>query len=126
MARPTKRTAATRAMVQERERKKRQRTLEPQEERGWESSDEEEDVEASGLQDPNANVLSNDSTDFGGSENSDSESEEEVLVSEGEETEELDESAFRILMARAEEAAGYYSSELGLLSGSNVLFYSIL
>ena len=97
MARPSKRKRSIREVVKERERQRKARKI--QEERGWESSEVEEDVTAPGLLQK--------STD---QERADSSSEEswddEVLVSEPEELDEIDESAFAKLMASAVEQPG--------------------
>ena len=67
-----------------------------QKERGWESSEEEEDITAVGLlqRTRTRSVDSVSATD----ESDNSESEDEVLVSEEEEVEEVDESAFEKLI----------------------------
>ena len=76
MARPSKRTQSVRQMIHERERQRKVRKIE-------ESSDEEEDVTAIGLIQGNANSEFDESDD------------DEVIVSEGEELEQVNESAFK-------------------------------
>ena len=87
MTRPTKRNQLNKEIARERERKRKIRKI--QEERGWVSSEEEEDVVAIGL------LQGNHDADLSSDESED----DEVLVSEGEELEEVDESAFEKLMA---------------------------
>ena len=70
-----------------------------QEERGWESSEEEEDVTAIGLLQLERSADSADEPDE--SEN------DEVLVSEGEDQEEVEESAFEKLIIGALEQLRY-------------------
>ena len=98
MAPLSKRKRSIREVTKERERQRKARKR--QEERGWEPSEVEEDVTALGLSQRN-----------GAGSASDLESEEsendEVLVSEGEEQEEVDESAFGKLMASAVEQSMY-------------------
>ena len=89
MTRPTKRNQLNKEIARERERKRKIRKI--QEERGWVSSEEEEDVVAIGL------LQGNHDADLSSDESED----DEVLVSEGEELEEVDESAFEKLMASA-------------------------
>ena len=98
MGRLSKRKRSIKEVTKERERQRKARKI--QEERGWESSEVEEDVTALGLlQRSGAGSASNLE-----SASEDSESEiDEVLVSEGEEQEEVDESAFGKLMAGAVE-----------------------
>ena len=82
-------------MVEESERQRKVRKI--QEERVWDSSEVEEDVTASAL-------LQRSAVDSDSEQISDPESENDVvLVSEGEELEEVDESAFGKLMAGAIE-----------------------
>ena len=64
------------------------------EERGWESSEEEEDITVIGLQQRTRSAGSV-------SDESDESEDDEVLVNEGEEQEEVDESAFEKLMTSA-------------------------
>ena len=95
MPRPNKRTRSTRGMVKERERRRKIRRIQEGEarktqERGWESSEQEEDITAIGMQG---------SIDLESDESED----DEVMVSEGEEQEQADESAFGQLMASAIE-----------------------
>ena len=72
------------------------------EEPGWDSSEVEEDVTAIGLLQRSAGSVSNESD----LEESEDDELEDVLVSEGEELEEVDESAFGRLMASAESSQG--------------------
>ena len=85
-------------VTKERERQRKARKI--QEEHGWEASEVEEDVIALGLLQRS-----------GAGSESDLETEEsendEVLVSEGEEQEEVDESAFGKLIARAVEQSRF-------------------
>ena len=76
MARPSKRKQSIREMIKERERERKVRKM--QEERGWESSEEEEDVTAIGLLQRSADSVSDESDESEG---------DEVTVSEGEEQE---------------------------------------
>ena len=73
-----------------------------QEERGWESSDEEEDITAIGLLQPERTRSADSVSASDKSNNSESE-DDEVLVSEEEELEEVDESAFEKLIKSALE-----------------------
>ena len=92
-----KRKKSIREVTKERERKRKIRKM--QEERGWESSEEEEDVTAIGLlqRARTRNADSESTSDESTSGNSESE-DDEVLVSEEEEVEEVDESAFEKLI----------------------------
>ena len=97
MAPISKRKQSIREVVKERERQRKIRKM--QEERGWESSDEEEDVTAIGLLQPERTRNADSVSASDKSDNSESESEDdEVLVSEEEELEEVDESAFEKLI----------------------------
>ena len=92
-----KRKQFLKAIAVERERQRKVRKM--QEERGWESSEEEEDVTAIGLLQPKRSADSADE--------SDESEDDEVLVSEGEEQEEVDESAFEKLIMSALEQSRY-------------------
>lgn len=88
MTRPNKRKQSVKEMVKGRERQRKIRKIQECEtrsiqERRWESSDDEEDVTAIGLIQGSADSESDESED------------DEVMVSEGEELEQVDESAFR-------------------------------
>ena len=90
-----KRKKSIREVTKERERQRKIRKM--QEERGWESSEEEEDITAFGLL-QRAQTQSADSVSASDeSDNSESE-DNEVLLSEEEEVEEADESAFEKLI----------------------------
>jgi hypothetical protein len=100
MARPNKRKQLVKEMIKERERQRKVRKVQECEttsipEHRWESSEEEEDVTAPGL--------IQGSVDSGSDESED----DEVIVSEGEELEQADESAFALLMASAMEESRY-------------------
>ena len=100
MAPLSKRKQAIKEVTKERERQRKIRKM--QEERGWESSEEEEDVTAIGLLQRTRSADSVSASDE--SDNSDAELEDdEVLVSEEEEMEEVDESAFEELIKSALE-----------------------
>ena len=90
-----KRKKSISEVTKERERQRKIRKM--QEERGWESSEEEEDITAVGLlqRTRTRSVDSVSASDESG--NSESE-DDEVLVSEEEEAEEVDESAFEKLI----------------------------
>ena len=92
-----KRKKSISEVTKERERQRKIRKM--QEERGWESSEEEVGITAIGLL-QRARTRSADSVSASDeSDNSDAESEDdEVLVSEEEEMEEVDESAFEKLI----------------------------
>ena len=75
-ARPSKRKQSIWEMTKERERERKVRKM--QEERGWESSEEEEDVTAIGLLQRSADSVSDESDESEG---------DEVMVGEGEEQE---------------------------------------
>ena len=102
MAPLSKRKQSIREVVKERERQRKIRKM--HEERGWESSDEEEDVTAIGLLQPERTRSADSVSASDEPDNSESESEDdEVLVSEEEELEEVDESAFEKLIKSALE-----------------------
>ena len=97
-----KRKQFLREIPVERERQRKIRKI--REERGWESSEEEEDITAIGLQQRTRSAVADSVSD----ESDASESEDdEVLVSEGEEQEEVDESAFEKLITSALEQSRY-------------------
>ena len=88
---PNKRKQLAREMVKERERQRKIRKLQETKSRrtpehGWASSEDEEDITATGLTQ-------------GGVDSEDDELEDEVLVNEAEELEQVNESAFARLMA---------------------------
>lgn len=96
MTRPRKRKQIIQAMVKERERQRKIRKLQESQtmniqQHDWESSEEEEDVTAIGLIQKGSDSESDESDD------------DEVIVSEGEEFEQANDSAFRKLMASAVE-----------------------
>ena len=92
MAQPSKLKRSNRERTKEREGKRKVRKI--QEECGWESPEVEEDVTAIGLLPGQQNAGSV-------SDESDESEDEDVLPSEVEESEEVDESAFERLMASA-------------------------
>ena len=94
----SKRKQSVREVTKERERQRKIRKI--QEERGWESSSEEEDITAIGLLQRTWSADSVSASDE--SDNSESE-DDEMLVSEEEELEEVDESAFEKFMKSALE-----------------------
>ena len=95
-----KRKKSIREMTNERERQRKIRKM--QEERRWESSDEEEDITAIGLLQPERTRSADSVSASDESDNSESE-DDEVLVSKEEELEEVDESAFEKLIKSALE-----------------------
>ena len=110
MARPHKRMQHIKELAKERKRKRNlndsdsdRNIIQEPEEPGWDSSEVEEDVTAVGLLQQSAGSVSNESD----LEESEDDELEDVLVSEGEELEEVDESAFGRLMASAVEQSRY-------------------
>ena len=93
MGQVSKQKRMCRNMVKEREQKRKRQNIEREEERGWEFSEEEEDVTAIGLV----------QSECPAPDEFDESEDDEVVVSEGEEVEEVDESAFVRLMASAAE-----------------------
>ena len=91
MARPSKRKQHMRELAKERKRK-RELASDTQEEHGWESSEVEEDVTAIGLLQHSVDLVLDEPEES---------EDEDLLVSEGEELEEVDKSAFGRLMVSA-------------------------
>ena len=97
------------------ERERQRKVGKMREERGWESSKKEEDVTAIGLLQRSGGLGS-----VPESSESDESEDDEVLVSEGEELENFDESAFGRLMASAVEQSRCVSQVPGGVPGLTI------
>ena len=97
-----KRKQFLRGIAVERERQRKIRKI--REERGWESSEEEEDITAIGLQQRTRSAVVDSLSDESDASKSE---DDEVLVSDGEEQAEVDESALEKLITSALEQSRY-------------------